>query len=376
MPRRILIVPDKFKYSLSAREAAQAILRGWTAACPSDTLMWLPMSDGGDGFGPVMSTALGLEEQILDGIDAAARPCKLSWWLDSRTGRAVVETAQSNGLAQLPEGCFHPFELDTRGVGELLMDVGKAGAVECLAGIGGSATNDGGFGMARALGWIFRGKSGREIEHWTGLDNLAAIEPPSRRAWSKIKVASDVQNPLLGDEGATKVFGPQKGIQILDFAKAEACLARLANISAETFKTDYSVTPGAGAAGGLGFGLRAFADATIESGFAVFSKATGLEEKIREADLVVTAEGTIDQQTMMGKGTGQIAMICRHFGKPCIGLSGRLDLGREFGNTEVQLFRRLAAIVPCLADEEESRADAAFHLERLTYREASSFEIC
>ena len=371
MPRRILIVPDKFKGSLTALEAAGAIARGWAAACPGDSLVLLPMSDGGDGFGPVMAEALGLEEQIVKGIDATGKARPTSWWLDSEAGQAVVETAQSNGLALLPKGQFHPFDLDTRGVGGLLLAAGQAGAAHCLTGIGGSATNDGGFGMARVLGWVFRDESGKSIEQWPGLDGLAAIESPASRAWPSVTVASDVQNPLLGVDGATRVYGPQKGMRPEDFAKADACFGRLAKVAAETLGSDFSVTPGAGAAGGLGFGLMAFAGATIESGFEVFAEATDLVTKIGEADFVVTAEGAIDEQTLMGKGTGQVAALCRRLGKPCIGLAGQLELGKVEVDPGKRLFWRLAAIVPDLATEQEAMANAAYHLERLTKREGN-----
>ena len=369
MPRRILIVPDKFKGSLTALEAAGAIARGWAAACPGDSLVLMPMSDGGDGFGPVMAEAIGLEEQIVKGIDATGKARPTSWWLDSGAGQAVVETAQSNGLALLPKGQFHPFDLDTRGVGGLLLAAGQAGAAHCLTGIGGSATNDGGFGMARALGWVFLDESGNAIEQWPGLDGLAAIESPASRAWPSVTVASDVQNPLLGVDGATRVYGPQKGMRPEDFAKADACFGRLAKVAAETLGSDFSVTPGAGAAGGLGFGLMTFAGAIIESGFEVFAEATDLVTKIGEADFVVTAEGAIDEQTLMGKGTGQVAALCRRLGKPCIGLTGQLELGKVEVDPRQRLFWRLAAIVPDLATEQEAMANAAYHLERLTKRE-------
>ena len=371
MSRRILIVPDKFKGSLSALEAAEAIARGWAAACPGDSLALLPMSDGGDGFGPVMAGALGLEEQVVKGVDATGKARPTTWWLDSGAGQAVVETAQSNGLALLPKGQFHPFDLDTRGVGGLLLVAGQAGASRCLTGIGGSATNDGGFGMARALGWVFRDESGNAIEQWPGLDGLAAIESPASRAWPSVTVASDVQNPLLGVNGATRVYGPQKGMRPEDFAKADDCLGRLAKVAAETLGSDFSLTPGAGAAGGLGFGLMAFAGATIESGFEVFAEATDLVTKIGETDYVVTAEGAIDEQTLMGKGTGQVAALCRRLGKPCIGLAGQLALGKAEADPGKRLYWRLAAIVPDLATEQEAMANAAYHLERLAKREGN-----
>ena len=369
MTRRILIVPDKFKGSLSALEAAEAIARGWAAACPDDTLTLLPMSDGGDGFGPVMAGALGLEEQLVDVVNAAGQARPAAWWFDFESGQAVVETAQSNGLALLPRGRFHPFGLDTCGVGQLLLAAGQSGAAHCLTGIGGSATNDGGFGMARALGWVFRDESGKVIEQWTRLDGLALIESPTTRACPGVTVASDVQNPLLGVDGATWVYGAQKGMRPEDFAKADACLGRLAKVTGETLGSDFSATPGAGAAGGLGFGLMAFAGATIESGFEVFAKVTDLEAKVGEADFVVTAEGAIDEQTLMGKGTGQVAALCRRLGKPCIGLAGQLALGQPEVEPGRRLFWRLATLVPDLASEPEAMANAASHLEQLAKRE-------
>jgi len=370
MSRRILIVPDKFKGSLSAAEAAGAIARGWAAACPGDTLTLLPMSDGGDGFGPVMAKALGLKERLIEGIDAAGQARQVSFWLDAESGQAVLETAQSNGLALLPRGRFHPFDLDTHGVGAMLLAAGQEGATRCLAGVGGSATNDGGFGLARSLGWMFRDESGNEIEQWTGLDSLVVIEHPASRRWPRVTVASDVQNRLLGVDGATRVYGPQKGIRPGDVAKAEACLGRLAKVAAESLGTDFSVTPGAGAAGGLGFGLMAFAGASIKLGFELFADATGLEAHVAEADFVVTAEGSIDAQTRMGKGTGQVAMLCRRFGKPCIGLAGQLAIGSAAVDPGDQLFRRLAAMVPDLANEPEAMYNPVNCLERLAKREA------
>jgi glycerate kinase len=327
------------------------------------------MSDGGDGFGPVMAGALGLEEQLVDVVNAAGQARPAAWWFDSESGQAVVETAQSNGLALLPRGRFHPFGLDTCGVGQLLLAAGQSGAAHCLTGIGGSATNDGGFGMARALGWVFRDESGKVIEQWTRLDGLALIESPTSRAWPSLKVASDVQNRLLGVDGATWVYGPQKGMRPEDFAKADACLGRLATVTAETLGSDFSLTPGSGAAGGLGFGLMAFAGATIESGFEVFAKATDLEAKVGQADFVVTAEGAIDEQTLMGKGTGQVAVFCRRLGKPSIGLAGQLALRQSEVEPGKRLFWRLAALVPDLACESEAMANAASHLEQLAKRE-------
>ena len=180
-----------------------------------------------------------------------------------------------------------------------------------------------------------------------------------------VTVASDVTNPLLGMDGATHIYGPQKGMREEDFAKAEACLNRLAMITAETIGTDFAITPGAGAAGGLGFGLMAFAGATLRSGFEVFAESTRLESRIAEAKLVITAEGAIDDQTLMGKGTGQVAQLCQRLDKPCVGLAGQLVLGQAEGESVENPFYRLAAVVPDVATEADSMENASGCLERL-----------
>ncbi len=370
MPRRILIVPDKFKGTLTATEASSSIASGWSVTWPGDHIEQLPMSDGGDGFGELFALSLGLKERIFPGMDAAGRERDVPVWLDAKSGQAVVETAQSNGLALLPNGQFHPFDLDTYGVGSLLMKLSQAGAKHCLAGIGGSATNDAGFGMARALGWTFFNDDNAEIESWTDLDRLVSINRPEISAWPSISVASDVTNPLLGPDGATRVYGPQKGMREEDFAKADACFNRLAMITAETIGTDFAITPGAGAAGGLGFGLMAFAGASLRPGFDVFAEATNLEAKVEAADLVITAEGAIDTQTTMGKGTGQVAQLCQRLAKPCVGLAGKLALGQAEGAAGENPFYRLAAVVPELAGEAESLSNAAGCLEHLAKRVA------
>ena len=331
----------------------------------------LPMSDGGEGFGEVVAGALGLSERLFSVTDAAGRKRRIPIWLNAQCDQAVVETAQSNGLTLLPSGQFHPFDLDTFGVGELLIQLGLAGVKTCIAGIGGSATNDAGFGMARALGWRFFDEDGQEIQHWIQLDKLASITQPKPGAWPRVTVASDVTNPLLGPDGATRVYGPQKGMREEDFAQADACFNRLAIIMAEKIGTDFAITPGAGAAGGLGFGLMAFAGATLRCGFDVFGEVTNLEESIAAADLVLTAEGAIDSQTAMGKGTGQVAQLCQRLAKPCVGLAGQLALGQAERESTAKLFNQLAAVAPDLATEQESMADSANWLERLARRLAT-----
>src|SRR5579859_3393136 len=179
MRLRVLIVPDKFKGTLTAQEAAESIGCGWAKARPQDELQLLPMSDGGDGFGAVMSTLIGAVPRTVRTCDATHRPCTARWWWQARGRTAVLDTAGVVGLAMLPPGRYHPFALDTFGLGEVVRAAVRMGAKRCLVGLGGSATNDAGFGLARAFGWQFVDQSGDPIERWPDLANLADLHPPT-----------------------------------------------------------------------------------------------------------------------------------------------------------------------------------------------------
>jgi glycerate kinase len=367
MPLRVLIIPDKFKGTLTAAAAAEAIARGWRKARPEDSLDLLPMSDGGDGFGEVTSELLKARLQHVKTVDAAHRPCVARWWWEPRTRTAIIESAAVIGLAMLPPQRFHPFQLDTLGLGAVVRAAAKRGARRCLMGIGGSATNDGGFGLARALGWEFLNHQGELIERWTGLDQLERIDAPQRRHWfSGFVVATDVENRLLGRRGASRVYGPQKGLRPEDFVRAERCLGRLARVVKEQFGHDFAREPGAGAAGGLGFGLLAFLGAELQPGFDLFARQAKLGRRLRAADLVVTGEGAIDRSTLMGKGVGQIAQRCRKLKIPCIGLAGVVSASRGTG----ALFTQAHALTE-LTTVAQAKARPAYWLERLARRVAA-----
>ena len=287
MPLKVLIAPDKFKGTLTATAAAGAIAAGWRHARARDVLQLLPMSDGGDGFGDVVRALLHAEARTVKTLDAAHRSCEARWWWEPKSKTAIIESARVIGLAMLPAGRFHPFNLDTFGLGTVISAARAEGAKRLLVGIGGSATNDGGFGLARALGWKFFDKGGKLIERWTRLNALARIRPPRRRKFGKIVVAVDVQNRLLGPRGATRVYGPQKGLRSSDFALAESCLRQLARVARRPFGQDYARLPGAGAAGGLGFGLMAFLGVRLEPGFALFARHAKPSRCLRAADLEI-----------------------------------------------------------------------------------------
>jgi glycerate 2-kinase len=320
LPLSILIAPDKFKGTLTAPQAAKAIARGWKAARPEDRLTQLPISDGGDGFGALMAEALGANSLTIETQDASQTQTNAPCWIDS--GTAIVESANILGLAMLSAKKRRPLALDSRGLGIVLRDERFTNCRQIIIGIGGSATNDGGFGVARELGWHFESDRGEPICDWINLVNLKKIHPTETKLSGEIIVAVDVQNPLLGPNGCTRVYGPQKGLREEYIPQAEAALARLAKVWDTQMGEDVASLPGAGAAGGLGFGLRCFAGAKIRSGFEIFAEASGLDALLREVDVVVTGEGAMERQTVMGKGVGELAKRARANGCRCIGLAG------------------------------------------------------
>lgn len=365
----VLIIPDKFKGTLSARSAAEAIGRGWLQTRPTDTLSLLPMSDGGDGFGQVMGELLGAEKRGVEGQDAAHRPCTSHWWWEPKSKTALIDSAGVIGLAMLPPRRFHPFELDTYGLGLVLKAAAGAGIERCMLGIGGSATNDGGFGMARALGWRFVDETGRVLERWTELVLLHHVEHPQQQVvFSATRVAVDVQNPLLGPQGATRIYGPQKGLKTEEFPIAERCLEALARVMDKESRTDYASMPGAGAAGGLGFGCLAFLQAQLEPGFELFASEAKLIARLKATDLVVTGEGAIDHSTLMGKGVGRVGECCRELGIPCVALGGQVILGKD-----QNLFRHTAALTE-LTSLEDAKSRPDFWLQQLARLTAERFK--
>jgi glycerate 2-kinase len=378
--QHVLIIPDKFKGTLTAGATAKAIARGWHKVRPQDRLDLLPMSDGGDGFGEVISKLLHAQSRTVRTLDAAHRPCRVTWWWEPRSRTAIIESARVVGMARLRPAGFHPFNLDTFGLGAVIRAASEEGAQRCIIGIGGSATNDGGFGLARALGWEFLNAAGDPIDRWTDLHKLSRISAPRRRHWFKeLIVAVDVQNPLLGMRGSTRVYGPQKGLKPGEFSEAERNLRRLAQVaergrfaipdrrdSPTRRKTKPWNNPGTGAAGGLGFGLFVFLQGDLRSGFTVFSELAKLGQRLRRTDVVITGEGKIDASTFMGKGTGQIAERCRQLRIPIIAIAGNISRSDKVRHQ----FTRARALTDLVAIR-EAGSKAAFWLEQAAASVAS-----
>ena len=330
---RILIAPDKFKGTLNAREVAQNIAKGLFDVVPDAQIEIVPMADGGEGTAEAICDARGCSWLECKAHDAVGREIDARYgWIDQEK-LAIIEMSEAAGMRRLSESERDPIRATTFGVGEMILDATKRGANEIIIGLGGSATNDGGFGMARALGFRFEFEDEQEQEHGqlrlSDLVDLKEIRRPVDLLVPTTIAAVDVKNPLLGENGATRVFGPQKGASNRDLDNLERALTKLADVVAADFGFDHRYEAGAGAAGGLGFGLLSFCDATIRPGFEVVAKAVGLEAKMKDADLVITGEGSLDRQTLEGKTPAGVARLARKLGKPVYAIVGRASDDRE-----------------------------------------------
>ena len=331
---KILIAPDKFKGSLTALQATRAIRRGLEAALPEVVCRELPMADGGEGSAEALCAAAGGEWVTATAHDALARPVQAGYAF-LPDGTAAINMSEASGLWRLTSAERDPSRASTFGTGELMANARRRGARRLLVGLGGSATNDGGFGMAAALGWRFLDRHGAAVKSLPlHLPAVARIQPPEDRTFPETVVMCDVVNPLLGPRGASAVFGPQKGADARTLPLLEAGLRHFADVIAFELGYDLRDVPGAGAGGGLGFGLLSFCGATLRSGFETVAEAVGLHDAILESDLVITGEGCLDGQTLEGKGPAGIAFLARRLGKPVVAFGGmvleRAALGQIF----------------------------------------------
>lgn len=334
-PFRVLVAPDKFKGNMSAMEVCETIRDGFLEGMPEAELTLLPMADGGEGtvdsltragngsfHKAVVTGPLGEKVEALYGIIEED---------GKKTG--IMEMASASGLALIPKEKRDIFSATTYGTGELIRHILDAGAGKLVIGIGGSATNDGGAGCAQALGFRLLDAEGKEIPPGpNGLLKLASIDKSKadpRLAQTEILVACDVKNPLLGPEGAARIYGPQKGAREEDFPKLEEALGRLAALWKKEGMAENVTEEGDGAAGGLGAGLRAFCGAQKVSGAQLVMEVLKFEEKVKECDLVILGEGCTDSQTESGKICSEAAGIAAKYSKRILLLSGALRGKRE-----------------------------------------------
>ena len=332
--RRILIACDKFKGSLDAAAACAAIARGLAVRFPEALIERRPIADGGEGFAAALEGALCGRWTEAPAHDALGREIRARYLLATTDDGplAVMEMADASGMWRINPGERDILHSSTFGTGEMMRHAILANrAKRIVIGIGGSATNDGGAGMAAALGVRFLAGDGRGLTAFPAalFQNLDRVDFSERIPLPPITVACDVENPLLGPHGATRIFGPQKGADETTMPILEDVLAAIVRASDGG---ENACKPGAGAAGGLGFGLLHFANADLVPGFDLLASLTGLETAIAAADLVVTGEGLLDAQSLSGKGPVALARLAKKHGKPVIAHCGRADSAiRESG---------------------------------------------
>ena len=318
---RILFAPDSFKGSLSSVEVARALAAGWARARSDDELRLSPLADGGEGTLDAIEAAGGWERRHAPAHDPLGRPLEAAWLRSPDGTRAVVELAAASGLSRLGPNEREPLGASTFGTGEVLLAAVSAGARQVTLGIGGSATTDGGAGLLRALAG---GTPGGPADAPPAFDRIDA-----RLRGVALRIACDVTNPLLGPTGAAATYGPQKGASPAQVRELDARLAAWASLVGEATGTDERDTPGAGAAGGTGFGLlsvrRSFGSLELVPGVDLVMTATGFADALAGASLVITGEGRIDAQTAHGKTALGVARRAHEAGVPCIAVGGGVE---------------------------------------------------
>lgn len=324
---RIFIAPDKFKGSLTGKQAAEAIAKGLKTIFPDAQYHLLPLADGGEGLLDAFEQTGSCEHHEALVGDAMDREVTAAWLMmtDGTEKTAIIESSQANGLWRVSEEERNPSRATSYGVGQLIREAIQKGAKSIVIGIGGSATNDLGIGIAAALGCKFLNEAGENLEPLpANFQEITRIDTSGMVKLPPITVACDVANPLLGTRGATQVYGPQKGIAPEDLAAAESAHSQLASVVNAHFKTDFTEYPGVGAAGGIGYGLMTFCGATLESGFECIAHALQAEQHLAKADMVFTAEGSIDSQTLEGKTPFGVSLLAHKHRIPIYALAGKI----------------------------------------------------
>ena len=329
---KIVIAPDSFKESLSAPKVAAAIVQGLSQAAPEAHCVCIPMADGGEGTVEAILAATGGESRINVVQDALGRPIQAQWgWLPGKV--AIVEMACAAGLELIATTERDPLRASSFGVGQLIGHALDMGATQIVLGLGGSATNDAGAGMLQALGLGLFDAQGKTLAPGgAALANLAHIDTRTfdpRLKDVHITIASDVNNPLCGLQGASAVFGPQKGATPAQVSKLDTALGHFADVCARTLGKDPRNAPGSGAAGGLGFAAHTWMQARFRPGVEVVAELGGLAVAIQGAQLVITGEGRMDAQTLHGKTPMGVAKIAQAAGVPVIAIAGSLGAGYQ-----------------------------------------------
>jgi glycerate kinase len=356
---KVVIAPDSFKESLSALQVAEAIEAGLREVFPDAKVLKLPVADGGEGTVEAMIDATGGRRVELGATGPLGEPVSAFYGLaptpDGGAPLAVIEMAAASGLELLPPAQRNPLVATSRGTGELIRHALDAGIRRFVLGVGGSATNDGGAGMLQALGVRLLDADGRELgpggAELARLDriDLSALDPRVRDC--EFHIACDVSNPLTGPNGASAIFGPQKGATPEMVAQLDAALAHYGRIVARDLGQDRADMPGAGAGGGIGLAMVVFLGGRLRPGIEIIAEAVGLDQAVRDADLVITGEGRIDGQSVSGKTPVGVARVAKRHGKPVIAIGG--GLARDAAAVHAHGIDAVFAAVcrPCTIDE-------------------------
>lgn len=324
----ILIAPNAFKHAVDAATAANAIRRGLQASRLSCTSECFPIGDGGNGTGRLIVDRLGGELVQVPVSDPLGRPITAAFGFVEGRKMAVIELADASGLHLLEPGALDPLRAQSYGTGQLIRAALDRGAADIIVGMGGSATVDGGSGMLRALGARFLDGAGNELTDLpAGLGALRTIDLSGldgRLRAARLTVLCDVDNPLLGDTGAAHVFGPQKGASPVQVQQLDSLLAHYAAVIRDTTGEDVSARPAGGVAGGASAGMAGLLGAELVNGIDYFLDLTGFDAALSKSNLVITGEGSIDSQTLQGKGPYGVASRAKRIGLPVVGLAGKV----------------------------------------------------
>lgn len=325
---KIVAAIDSLKGSLSSLEAGDAIRAGILLADPDAQVQVRPLADGGEGTVEALTIGMGGTLQKVTVQGPVGRKVEAVYGILQDGKTAVMEMSQAAGITQVTDEERNPLYTSTYGVGQMILDAIHKGCRQFIMGIGGSATNDGGIGMLQALGYGMLDKDDRQVAGGAiglrDLDHITADSVVPELKECSFRIACDVTNPLCGEQGCSAIFGPQKGADPSMIQQMDGWLARYAEIAKENFPSADPVKEGTGAAGGLGFAFLTFTNAVLESGIKIVLDETHLEDYIRDADLVITGEGRLDAQTVMGKGPAGVAAIAKKYNKPVVALAGSI----------------------------------------------------
>ncbi len=323
---KITIAMDSFKGSLSSIDVGKAVEAGIRRVYPHAEIFIRPLADGGEGTAYALTTGMGGEWITMKATGPLGKPVSCSYGIIRNSQTAIIEMSAAAGITLIPEAERNPLRTTTYGVGEMIADAIGRGCRKLIVGIGGSATNEGGIGMLQALGFGFLTKEGKQVpfgaKGLSVLDRITNDNVIPELAECSFKIACDVTNPLCGEQGCSAVYGPQKGADPTMIKQMDKWLSDYASVSRKTYPNANSNHPGTGAAGGLGFAFLTFTNAVLASGITIVLDETHLSNNIMDSDLVITGEGRLDGQTVMGKAPIGVAKLAKKYGKPVIAFCG------------------------------------------------------